>query len=80
MKQNFNIVFLGVIFLLVGCSAINKLDDSGEYKKASACGKPLVLPKDIDTKAIENHYPVPKAESDNPVGASILPPKSDLIE
>ncbi len=57
------VAFIGVaVLLLVGCTAIKKLDKSGEYKKSSPCDKPLVLPGDLNKGAIKNRYPVPKVE------------------
>lgn len=73
-----NIVFLGLIFLLVGCSTIKKLDQSDEYKNAPAHDKKVVLPKNMNVGVIENHYPMPKAECNSPVGVSLSPPESSL--
>jgi uncharacterized lipoprotein len=70
--------FFVLIFLLVGCNTIRKLDKSDEYKQASAQGKSIILPSDTDVGAIEDHYPVPKVQNNVPVDVSILPPKSDV--
>jgi uncharacterized lipoprotein len=71
----FNIVF--IIFLLVGCSAIEKLDKSDEYKSTPAHDKRLVLLKGMSANVIENHYPLPKASSKGSAAVSIEPPGDD---
>ncbi|CAL7963952.1 conserved hypothetical protein [Gammaproteobacteria bacterium] len=73
----FNIVFV-LVFLLVGCNAIQKLDKSDEYKDAPTHDKRLVLPKDMNANVIENHYLVPKANSKGSTDVSIEPPKDDM--
>ena len=50
-----------LVFLLSGCSAIQKLDKSDEYKSAPAHDQKLILPRGANTKIIESHYLVPKA-------------------
>ncbi|EKE01682.1 MAG: hypothetical protein ACD_21C00072G0005 [uncultured bacterium] len=72
----FSVIF-GVIFLLVGCGAMRKLDKSDQYKNAPTYGKSLTLPSDMNKSVIEDHYPVPKA-GDNSSNVSILPPGSNL--
>ena len=75
-----NIVFFSLIFLLVGCSSIKKLDQSDEYKNAPAHDKKMVLPKNMKAGVIENHYPMPKAESNSSVGVPLVPPESSVKE
>ena len=75
-----NIVFLGLIFLLAGCSTIKKLDQSDEYKNAPAHDKKVILPKNMSAGVIENHYPMPKAEGNSSVGVPISPPESNVKE
>jgi uncharacterized lipoprotein len=75
-----NVVFFGLIFLLIGCSSIRKLDKSDEYKNAPLHDKKIVLPKNMNTGVIENHYPMPKAEGDSSVGVPISPPECSVTE
>lgn len=75
-----NVVFFGLIFLLVGCSSIRKLDKSDEYKNAPLHDKKIVLPKNMNAGVIENHYPMPKVEGNSSVGVSIVPPESSIKE
>ena len=74
----FNIIFFSLTFLLVGCSALSKLDNTDEYKNAPAHDKRLILPKDMNTNVIENHYLLPKADSNHPIGVSIEPPRDGM--
>lgn len=74
------ILILIIVISLIGCSTLKKLDNSDEYKNAPSHDKAIVLPKNINVAAIENHYPVPKAENSSLAGASTLPPESSLVE
>ena len=75
-----NIVFISMILLLVGCNTISKLDRSDEYKKARPHDQSLILPRGINSSAVENHYPIPKTENGKrSVGnASTVPPGCNL--
>jgi len=65
--------------MLCGCSIVNKFDKSNSYLSSKSCDKPLVLPKDIDSKAFDNHYPIPKiAGGSGPIKVSTLPPGSHI--
>ena len=67
-------ILVGAALLVAGCSAINKLDKSDEYKKAEPYNKPLILPGDLNSGSIENHYPVPRVDDAGQV-VSTLPPR-----
>ena len=67
-------ILVGAALLVAGCSAINKLDKSDEYKKTKPHDKPLVLPSVLDNSSIENHYPVPRVDDAGQV-VSTLPPR-----
>jgi uncharacterized lipoprotein len=72
-------IFL-IMLLLISCSVIKKLDGSNDYKSANKCHGELILPKDLNSKSFENHYPLPKADiSNNHAGiASVAPPDSSI--
>lgn len=75
-----NIVFISMILLLVGCKAISKLDRSDEYKKAKPHNQSLILPSDINSKAVDNYYPIPKTENGKQpaTAVSTVPPGCKL--
>ncbi|MDR1057611.1 MAG: hypothetical protein LBL17_03535 [Coxiellaceae bacterium] len=76
----FSVVLFSVL-VFSGCNAVKKLDKSNAHLRANLYDRPFVLPKDINSSFIENHYPIPQADSNNgPVNVSILPPGSKIRE
>jgi uncharacterized lipoprotein len=78
--MNLSIFLIGTVLLLIGCKTIGRLDKSDEYKKALPRDQSLILPSDINGNAIEDRYPVPKAESSKKPAAPVLiiPPECKL--
>jgi uncharacterized lipoprotein len=74
------IIFVSMVLLLVGCKTVSKLDRRDEYKKAKPHDYSLILPRDINSSAIENHYPIPKTENGKrpAVSVSTVPPGCKL--
>jgi len=75
----FFVPFVCTIFFVAGCvSTMEKLDKCDEYKKSSPHNDPLVIPKDLNSSVIEDHYPMPEVKCKDEIHSSVVPPGSQI--
>lgn len=81
----FGVFILFGIFLLTGCDTTKKVareyggfGQYDDYKKAEPHDKPLSIPNDLKSDAIEDHYSVPRIDDAKEIHSSVLPPGSKV--